>query len=109
MKNRHTVFFTLVDPLNKEHKDPDTIDLEASRLAQCMQKSTDETSKYGVLGRHQPYTEERIEVLSDAIERHHSLQYNFQLVVFRKLFGWKLEMSNTRKYMRHLDLHRRSS
>ena len=26
-----------------------------------------------------------------------------QLVVFRKLFGWKLEKSFTRKYMRHLD------
>ena len=28
-----TVFFTSVDPLNKEHKDPDVIDLEAPRLA----------------------------------------------------------------------------
>ena len=32
----------------------------------------EETSKYGVLGRHQPCSEERIEVLSNTIERDHS-------------------------------------
>ena len=32
----------------------------------------EETSKHGVLGRHQPCSQERIEVLSDTIERHHS-------------------------------------
>ena len=31
----------------------------------------EETSKHGVLGRHQTCSKERIEVLSDAIERHH--------------------------------------
>ena len=31
-----------------------------------------------------------------------------QLVVFRKLFGWKLEKSYTRKFMRHLVLFQRS-
>ena len=36
--------------------------------AQCME----ETSKHGVLGRHQSCSNEKIEVLSDAIERHHS-------------------------------------
>ena len=34
-----TVFFLLVDPMDKEHKDPDTIDLEAPRLAQHMHKA----------------------------------------------------------------------
>ena len=32
----------------------------------------EETSKYSVLGRHQPCSEERIEVLSNTIERYHS-------------------------------------
>ena len=32
----------------------------------------EETSKYGVLGRHQPCSEERIEVLSNTIKRNHS-------------------------------------
>ena len=31
-----------------------------------------------------------------------------QLIVFRKLLGWSLEKSYTRKYMRHFDLHQRS-
>ena len=39
LSNRQTVFFLPVDPLDKEHKDPDTIDLEAPRLAQYMHKA----------------------------------------------------------------------
>ena len=37
--NRETVFFLLVDPMDKEHKDPEKIDLEAPRLAQYMHKA----------------------------------------------------------------------
>ena len=36
---RHTVFFLLVDPMDKSHKDPDVIDLDAPRLAQYMHKA----------------------------------------------------------------------
>ena len=35
---RQTVFFTSVDPMNKEHKDPDVINLDAPRLAWYKQK-----------------------------------------------------------------------
>ena len=76
LSNRQTVFFLPVDPMDKEHKDPETIDLGAPRLAQYMHKPWKKKSKYGVLGRHQPCSKERIKVLSDAIERHHSLQYS---------------------------------
>ena len=38
LSKRQTVFFTSVDPMNKEYKDPDTIDLEAPRLAWYKQK-----------------------------------------------------------------------
>ena len=38
LSDRQAVFFLLVDPMDKNHKDPDTIDLGAPRLAQCMQK-----------------------------------------------------------------------
>ena len=37
--NRQTVFFLLVDPMDKEHKDPDTIDMESPRLALYMHKT----------------------------------------------------------------------
>ena len=36
---RQTVFCTSVDPMNKEHKDPNKVDLEAPRLAWYQQKS----------------------------------------------------------------------
>ena len=39
LSNRQTVFFLSVDPVDKEHKDLDTIDLEAPRLAQYMHKA----------------------------------------------------------------------
>ena len=39
LSNRQTVFFTSVDPMNKEHRDPNKIDLEASVLLGTSRKS----------------------------------------------------------------------
>ena len=39
LSKRQTVFFLPVGPMDKNHKDPDTIDLEAPRLAQYMHKA----------------------------------------------------------------------
>ena len=39
LSNRQTVFFLLVDLVDKEHKDPDTIDLEVPRLARYTHKA----------------------------------------------------------------------
>ena len=36
LNNRQTVFFLLVDPMDKNHKDPDTIDLSEPRRAQYL-------------------------------------------------------------------------
>ena len=60
---RQTVFFLLVYPMDKSHKDPKVIDLSGTKLA----KSMEETSRRSILGRHQPCSEERIEVVSDSI------------------------------------------
>ena len=38
LSNRETVFFTSVDPMNNEYKDPDVINLDAPRLAWYKQK-----------------------------------------------------------------------
>ena len=38
LSKRQTEFFLQVDPMDKNHKDPDTIDLEAPHLAQYMHK-----------------------------------------------------------------------
>ena len=38
LSNRQTVFFLPVDPMDKKRRDPDTIVLEAPRLAQNMHK-----------------------------------------------------------------------
>ena len=72
LSKRQTVFFLPVDPMDKNHKDLDTIDLSVPRHAQYMHKGMEETSRRRKLGRHQSCNEERIEVLSDSIERHHS-------------------------------------
>ena len=39
LNNRQTVFFLPVDPMDKNHKDPETIDLSAPRHAQYMHKA----------------------------------------------------------------------
>ena len=50
--------------MDKEHKDPNIIDLEAPRLAQLHANGVEETSKHGVLVRYQTCSKERIKVLS---------------------------------------------
>ena len=75
MSKRQTAFLLPVNPMDKEHKDPETVDLKAPRLAQYMQTAWKKHQKHCVLGRHQTCSKERIKVLSDAIERHHPLQY----------------------------------
>ena len=76
LSKRQTVFFLLVNPMDKEHKYPETIRPESTVHAD----SVEETSKHGVLGRHQICSKERIQVLSDAIERHHPVQYTPSLL-----------------------------
>ena len=39
LNNRQTIFFLPVDPMDKNHKDPDTIDLNEARHAQYMHKA----------------------------------------------------------------------
>ena len=71
-KQGKTVFFTAVNPMDKDHKDLETIDLST---ASCMvqAENVEETSKHFVLGRHQTCSKERIKVLSNVIECHHLL------------------------------------
>ena len=60
LRKRQTVCFMCVDPMNKEHKDPDEIDLIAPRLAWSQAKSMEATSKHSVLGRYKTCSKERI-------------------------------------------------
>ena len=72
LSNRQTVFFLPVDPMDKEHKDPDTIDLEAPRHARYMHRAWKKHQNTVYWGRHQLCSEERVEVPSYTIERYHS-------------------------------------
>ena len=67
LNKRQTVFFTSTDPMNKEHRDSNKIDLEAQRLAWYKQK-VENTSRYGVLGRQKTCSTERMLVLSNKID-----------------------------------------
>ena len=80
LSKRQTVFFMLVDLMNKEHKDPDTVDLEAPRLARYLQTPWKKHQNTVYVGRYQTCSKERIKVLSDAIQRHHPLQHTPSLV-----------------------------
>ena len=50
-KERQTVFFTAVNPLDKEHTDPYKLDLTQPRFAWYKQKAWKKTPRHGVLGR----------------------------------------------------------
>ena len=72
-RDRQTVFFTAVNPMHKNHQDPKELDLTKPRRAADKQK-WESAPRYGVLGRHQPCSEERIEVKSNNVERSNSLR-----------------------------------
>ena len=80
LSKRQTVFFTAVNPMNKEHKDPDTVDLKAPRLARYLQTAwkKHQNTVYWVDIRFAQ--KKGFKVLSDAIERHHPLQYTPSLL-----------------------------
>ena len=56
------------------------VDLKAPRTCMVSKDSVEEFSKHGVLDRYQTCSKERLKVLSDAIERHHPLQYTPRLL-----------------------------
>ena len=65
-RERQTVFFTAVNPMNKDHRDPQELDLTKPRLASYKQKWK-KAPGYGVLGRYTACSTERIELLSKKI------------------------------------------
>ena len=101
LSKRQTVFFLLVDPMDKEHKDPETIDLAAPRLAQYMHKvwKKHQNTVYWVdikLAQRKDWSSIRRDRTPSFFTIHS------QLIVSRKLFGWKLEKLYTKKYINHL-------
>ena len=73
LSNRQTVFFLPVDPMDKEHKDPETWKHRVLH-GTCIKHGRNIKTRC-IVGGYQTCSKERIEVLSDAIERYHSLQY----------------------------------
>ena len=74
LSNRQTVFFLPVNPMDKEHKDPETIDLEAPRLAQYMHTAWKKHQNTVCWVDIRLAQRKGLKFLSNAIERHHPLQ-----------------------------------
>ena len=72
MSDRQTVFFLLVGPMDRNHKDLDTIDLNAPRHAQNMHKKWKKHHNTENWVDINLALRKGIEVLSDSIERDHS-------------------------------------
>ena len=60
LSKRQTVFFLPVNLMDKEHKDPDVIDLSVPRLARYMHKAWKKHQNTVVLGPHQSCNEEKL-------------------------------------------------
>ena len=80
MSKRQTVFFTSVNPKDKEHKDPYDIDLNAPRLPWYKQKKVEKASRHGVLGQYTTCSTKRIEILSNKIVRNHPVRHTSSLL-----------------------------
>ena len=94
--------------MDKERKDPDTIDLGAPRLAQYMHKAWKKPQNTVYWGRHQTCSKERIEVLSDSIERDQSARNTPSLLYPESCSdgNWRVIFE---KVLRHLGVLQRFS
>ena len=95
LSNRQTVFILAVDRMDKNHKDPDTIDLHEPRHALFMNKAWKKTSKQWIRSTStllwgKDWSSIRLERMQSFFKKHS------QLTVSRKLLGWKLERSYTK-------------
>ena len=73
-RERQTVFFTAVNPMN--NKSQGSARAWFDQTTSCIvQTEVEKTPGYGVLGRQTACSTERIEVLSNKIERNHPLRY----------------------------------
>ena len=104
LSKRLTVFFLLVNPMDKEHKDPKTIDLKAPRLAQYMQtawKKHQNTVYWVDIRLAQKKGLKFYQTRSNAIILHNTLP------AYRIPKSIQMEKSHTKKNMNHLDRLRR--
>ena len=87
-----TVFFLLVEPMDKNHKDPDTIDLNVPRRTQYL---------HNAWKRHQDavyWVDINLSIELDRMQS--SLKGYFLLIVFQKLLGLKTgEVWSEKAYM----------
>ena len=63
-RERQTVLYTAVNPMNKDHRDPHELDLYQTTSSIVQAEEVEKTPVYGVLGRYAACSTERIEVLS---------------------------------------------
>ena len=99
-----TVFFLLVDPMDKDHKDPHELDLTKPRLASYKQKwEVHQDTVYWV----DIQLAHRTEVLSNKIERHHSSRNTPSLLYLESCCDGIWRNQKREKYVCHLDHHRR--
>ena len=106
LSKRQTVFFLPKDPMDKEHKDPETISLEAPRLAQYMHiawKKHQNTVYWVDINLAQKKGLKFCQTRSNAIILCNILPAN----CIPKVVRMELEKSYTKKYINHLDCLRR--
>ena len=90
-KERQTVFFTAVNPMDKEHKDPYKLDLTEPRLASQQAENLEMTPRHGVgsiysLLKGKNWSSIKQDLTQSSFTTH-SL-----LLVYRKLLWWNLEI-----------------
>ena len=91
LSKKQTEIFTSVDPMNKEHKDPNNIWPGSTTSCMVQTEDVEETSKHGVLGRHQTCSQERILSSIKQDRTQSSFTTRSQLIVSRRLSWWELE------------------
>ena len=101
-------FFLPIDPRDKEHEDPEHVDFSAPRRAQllCTVHGRGIKTRYLGLILILRSEKEKHSIKHDRMQQ--SFKEHFQLIVFQKLWDWRLEKSCMKNHAYLLDHHQRS-
>ena len=108
LSKRQTVFFLPIDPLDKGHQDPEKIDFSVPRRAQYLYTVHGRNIKTRYFGLMLIFRFEK-DCHSIRLDRmQSSFKEHFKLIVFQKLWDWRLEKFCMKNHTCLLDHHRRS-
>ena len=99
-RDRHSVFFTAVNPMDTRLGLKVEYDLDKPRIA-SYKKQLDSSSQHNILVQFRARSEKGIAILWNSITCNNSFKHTTQRFVYKKWYAWKLVKNSTAKCANH--------